>query len=296
LEWAAEEEWVIDGFGPWDVIDDRFERAETVIFVDHPLWVHNWLSSERQVDAALGRGRIGGQENCDLREIHRQMFETIDRVHRDLRPKLLSAIERLPPERVLRVEGVEAMDALLATELLSAPTVEFVVRPARTEDVPTLARLHAAFLEGQARYLPAERRNPAFDGAEYFGRRLAEDHRATLVAVVGTDAIGFVDGMLFQKSGSQRGGIRRRLGLRRAEEPLELPVVEGYLNNVYVAPDVRGAGVAGALVEALAQWMSGRGAEALYTDVSDGNGDSARMFERAGFARVRTGFRRALSE
>ena len=292
-EWVRSDEWVIDGFGPWDCIVERFERADCVVFIDHPLWVHNWLSSVRQRDAALGLGRSGGRPDCDLREVHRRMFETIDRVHRELRPKILAILESLPADRVIRVEGLAALDALLDSERAPSSDREFEVREARPADVPALASLHASFLLDQAAYLPSDRRNPAFDGQDYFRRRLAEEHRATFVAVSEGTLVGFVDGMLFQK-GAARGGLRRRLGLKRAEEPLELPVAESYLNNVFVAAEARRAGIANALVNRLAGWMRSHGAVALYTDVSDGNGSSVRMFEACAFVRVRTGMRRDL--
>ena len=30
--------WLIDGFGPWDQIEERARLADTIIFVDHPIW------------------------------------------------------------------------------------------------------------------------------------------------------------------------------------------------------------------------------------------------------------------
>jgi adenylate kinase family enzyme len=32
--WAAEDSWIIDGFGPWPVADRRMGRADTIIYVD----------------------------------------------------------------------------------------------------------------------------------------------------------------------------------------------------------------------------------------------------------------------
>src|SRR4051794_21063442 len=34
--------WLIDGFGPMDVIARRFEQADRIVFVDFPLWRHYW--------------------------------------------------------------------------------------------------------------------------------------------------------------------------------------------------------------------------------------------------------------
>ncbi|OLC19908.1 MAG: hypothetical protein AUH33_04810 [Chloroflexi bacterium 13_1_40CM_68_21] len=40
--WAAADSWIIDGFGPWPVIDRRMERADTIVYVDFPLRTHLW--------------------------------------------------------------------------------------------------------------------------------------------------------------------------------------------------------------------------------------------------------------
>lgn len=54
------ERWLIDGFGPWDQIEQRARLADMIIFVDHPIWVHFWWACERQIAAALGEQRLGG--------------------------------------------------------------------------------------------------------------------------------------------------------------------------------------------------------------------------------------------
>ncbi len=65
----ATDRWLIDGFGPWDQIEERARLADTIIFVDHPIWVHFWWACERQIAAALGEQRVGGPTDCDLRDV-----------------------------------------------------------------------------------------------------------------------------------------------------------------------------------------------------------------------------------
>ncbi len=69
--------WLIDGFGPWELIEARARLADTIIFVDHPIWVHFWWACERQIAAALGTPRLGGPPACDLRDVTKRMFETL---------------------------------------------------------------------------------------------------------------------------------------------------------------------------------------------------------------------------
>ena len=47
-QWLARERWIIDGWGPWEAIEARFEAADTIIFVDHPLFIHYWWAFKRQ--------------------------------------------------------------------------------------------------------------------------------------------------------------------------------------------------------------------------------------------------------
>lgn len=292
--WIAEDAWVIDGFGPWDTIEARCQAADVVVFVDHPLWVHNWLSSQRQVDAAIGLGRVGGRADCDLRDFHRRKFETIDLFHREVRPRLVELVSELPAERVVTISGLDALSEASEQERASTPSSDFSLRAASRGDIDALVSLHAAFLEEQAQFLPVDRRNPEFDGADYFRRRLDDPDRATIVAVDGAELRGFVDGMLLRNGGSRVRGLKRMLGIGRGAGPVERPPLEGYLNNVFVRPASRRSSIALALVDGLADWMRDQGAVALFTDVSDGNGAAVRMFEACGFERVRTGMRRPL--
>ena len=108
------ERWLIDGFGPWDSIVERFARADTLIWVDHPLWVHFWWAAERQIAVALGQPRLGGPEGCDLSEVTRQMFEAIGRVHDELRPRLLDLVDRHREGRTVHeIRSPEALDAFI---------------------------------------------------------------------------------------------------------------------------------------------------------------------------------------
>jgi len=47
--WTADDAWIIDGFGPWPVIDRRMARADTIIYVDFPFRTHLWWAAKRQV-------------------------------------------------------------------------------------------------------------------------------------------------------------------------------------------------------------------------------------------------------
>jgi len=90
----ATDRWIIDGFGPWQSIEDRCARADTLIYIDHPIWVHFWWAAERQIAAARGEGRYGGPDDCPLEDKTEWMFRTLWRVHIEYRPRLLDLARR----------------------------------------------------------------------------------------------------------------------------------------------------------------------------------------------------------
>ena len=89
---VAQPTWIIDGFGPWAAVEKRFDLADTIIFVDHPLWVHYWWATKRQI-ASIFWERPDGPEGCPMLPVTFRLFRMIWQIHRSLRPKLASAIE-----------------------------------------------------------------------------------------------------------------------------------------------------------------------------------------------------------
>ncbi len=107
--------WLIDGFGSWDLIVERANLADTIVFVDHPIWVHFWWACERQMAAARGEKRLGGPTGCDLREVTKEMFETIWWVHENLRPKLVDLVEHhRSSKEVWWIRSPEQLDRVLS--------------------------------------------------------------------------------------------------------------------------------------------------------------------------------------
>ena len=88
--WAADDSWVIDGFGPWPVIDRRMSRADTIVYVDLPFRTHLWWSGKRQV-VSLIRGRAWGGQSAPPPSL--LMFRTLRRVHA-MRPDLLELVTK----------------------------------------------------------------------------------------------------------------------------------------------------------------------------------------------------------
>ncbi len=88
----AQERWIIDGFGPWADIERRFDAADTIVFIDHPLWRHFYWAAKRQLHAIFF-GRPDGPEGCPMLPVTLRLFRMMWRLHRVTRPRLIEAIE-----------------------------------------------------------------------------------------------------------------------------------------------------------------------------------------------------------
>ena|SRR6266851_1650423 len=87
----AQEKWIIDGWGPREAIQQRFELADTLIFVDHPLYIHYWWAAKRQF-LSIFREYQDGPEGSPLLPVTFRMFRTIHAVHYTMRPWLLETL------------------------------------------------------------------------------------------------------------------------------------------------------------------------------------------------------------
>lgn len=59
------EEWIIEGVGYDETLAPRFEMADTIIFLDFPLWRHYWWAAKRQI-ACLFKDREDWVDGCPM--------------------------------------------------------------------------------------------------------------------------------------------------------------------------------------------------------------------------------------
>lgn len=110
----ASHAWIIDGFGPWDAIEKRFALADTLILVDHPLWVHFWWSAERLIAAARGE-RPEGPPGCLWLPVTERVFKLIRDIHHEVRPRLLEMVDaqRSAGKAVYHIQSPEELQAFI---------------------------------------------------------------------------------------------------------------------------------------------------------------------------------------
>ena len=94
---AAGEEWILDGdLGPYDVLDVRLRRADTVVLLDYSLPRCAWRAVRR------------GRERADF-------WRWLWAYRRRYRPAILSAVARVAPHATLHVlRGPRAAERFLS--------------------------------------------------------------------------------------------------------------------------------------------------------------------------------------
>ena len=83
--------WIIDGWGSQDIIAERFTASDTIIFVDHPLYVHYWWAIKRQIKCVF-QPRIDGPEGFPMLPMTWPLLKMIWNIHHHARPQLLQLI------------------------------------------------------------------------------------------------------------------------------------------------------------------------------------------------------------
>lgn len=109
--WLAQPAWIIDGWGSWPALSERFERADTIVLVDFPLALHYAWALKRQVLAALGRSPHWPPPGCRALPVTGRLLRLMWRVHFDMRPRLLALVDQhRARRRVVRLRSPRALD------------------------------------------------------------------------------------------------------------------------------------------------------------------------------------------
>ncbi len=89
------DQWIIEGYGPLDIIEKRFQMASHVVFIDFPIWRHFWWSTKRQISNAWSK-RKELPEGCDEFSFAqtKKLYRTIWKMHKKMRPQLLKIFAR----------------------------------------------------------------------------------------------------------------------------------------------------------------------------------------------------------
>ena len=113
--WLAGGRWVIDGFGGERLIAERFAAADTIIFVDLPLYVHYWWAAKRQVRSIVRPGP-DIPAGCPMWTETWPLFKLMWWLNREWRPKMIRQLfQQRRVKRVIHLRSPKAMRDFLAS-------------------------------------------------------------------------------------------------------------------------------------------------------------------------------------
>lgn len=107
--------WIIDGFGCTTSAWERFDRADTLIYVDLPLYVHYWRVTKRLIKGAFVAPE-GWPENSPLWASTVDSYRVIRRCERTLAPRYRQLVaDAVADKSVHHLRSPAAMAELLRT-------------------------------------------------------------------------------------------------------------------------------------------------------------------------------------
>lgn len=87
--------WIIDGYGPLDIIENRFKEADVVIFIDFPIWRNFLWCLKRQAQNLWSVRQELPEDSRELSLSHtKKLFQNIWKAHKLMRPELLRIFAR----------------------------------------------------------------------------------------------------------------------------------------------------------------------------------------------------------
>ena len=92
-ELIKKEQWIIDGYGSVATAWERFERADTLVYVDLPLPSHYWGVTKRFLKGLI-RNPPGWPENSPVLASTLDSYRIIGLCHKKLTPKYRSLVNQ----------------------------------------------------------------------------------------------------------------------------------------------------------------------------------------------------------
>lgn len=89
-------EWIIDGFGPLDILEDRLRHADHIYMIDLPIYWHYLWAIKRVLSNLWQKQRSELPARSSERSLNHifKLFKTIYQVHTKMRPELLRILAR----------------------------------------------------------------------------------------------------------------------------------------------------------------------------------------------------------
>lgn len=108
-----QEEWIIDGYGSFDSLWERFAAADTLVYIDLPLLTHYWWVTRRLAKGLL-RNPPGWPENSPVWTSSWSSYRVVWACHRQLTPRYRRLVaDEFRSKRVHHLKRAPEMEAFL---------------------------------------------------------------------------------------------------------------------------------------------------------------------------------------
>lgn len=89
--------WIIDGYGPLDLLTTRLRDADTIVFIDLPLSRHFFWFLKRQIQN-FWSPRKELPQGCSERSLRHtiKVLQSMNSAHKQMRPELIRILNREP--------------------------------------------------------------------------------------------------------------------------------------------------------------------------------------------------------
>jgi adenylate kinase family enzyme len=87
------EEWIVDGFGSMDTLWSRLDAADTLIYVDLPLFIHFWWVTKRLLTGPF-KPPEGWPERSSIFKGSMNSYRVLWLCHKQLTPKYREYVEQ----------------------------------------------------------------------------------------------------------------------------------------------------------------------------------------------------------
>lgn len=81
-----QDQWIVDGFGSIDTVWERLKVADTLVYLDMPVWLHYWWVTKRFLQGAWA-WPAGWPEGSSLLKGTLKSYPTVRLCHAKLTPK-----------------------------------------------------------------------------------------------------------------------------------------------------------------------------------------------------------------
>lgn len=112
----AKSHWIIDGFGPLDILEERLKLAEQIIMVDLPINTHYFWACKRVLKNIFSHQRSELPPNSSERNWNHivKLFKTIHQIHTKMRPEMLRILSRDSyKNKTLLIQTTKDLDQLI---------------------------------------------------------------------------------------------------------------------------------------------------------------------------------------